>query len=634
MTTQQILLKYWGHNSFRPLQEDIINSVLDGKDTLALLPTGGGKSICFQVPALSKEGVCLVITPLIALMKDQVENLKQKKIKAIAVCSGMHRNEIEIALNNCIYGQIKFLYVSPERLETSMMQESLKQMNINLIAVDEAHCISQWGYDFRPPYLRIANIRQFLPSVPILGLTATATTDVVDDIQERLMFSEKNVFRKSFERKNLTYVVIKEEDKYKRLLGIIRKVKGSGIIYVRSRRKTKEISDFLKKNKIPADHYHAGLDAVVRDKKQLEWMKNRNRIIVSTNAFGMGIDKPDVRLVIHMDIPDSVEAYFQEAGRAGRDEKRSFAVLMYDAADVSNAKRNFSLSFPDPDKIRAVYRTLGNYLQLPVGGGKELAFDFDMQEFCEKYKLSSILVHNSLRFLEREGYLLMNEALSSPSRLHFVLSKGDLYRFQVENPSYDTFTKVLLRSYSGIFSDFVKINESILAKRIQKTREFVETKLRQLHKFGVVSYIQQNTLPQIIYCRERVDTKNLYLSRENYNDRKKTALSRLESVIAYAQSDNKCRSQSLLLYFGDTKAKRCGKCDVCLKRNKLELSELEFDIVLNQIKPLLKDRSFTPEELSEQIRGVKDDQLINVITWLLDNSKIYFDKDKRLKWRK
>jgi len=634
LTIQQILLKYWGHNSFRPLQEDIINSVLNGNDTLALLPTGGGKSICFQVPALSMSGVCLVITPLIALMKDQVENLKQKNINAVAVTSGMHRNEIEIALNNCIYGSTKFLYISPERLETTMMIESLKQMDVCMIAVDEAHCISQWGYDFRPPYLRISNIRKLLPNVPVLALTATATTDVVDDIQEKLLFSEKNIYRKSFERKNLTYVVIKEEDKYRRLLGIVRKVKGPGIIYVRSRRKTKEISDLLKKNKIPADYYHAGLDSVVRDKKQVEWMKNRSRIMVATNAFGMGIDKSDVRLVVHIDIPDSLEAYFQEAGRAGRDEKQSFAVLLYDDADISNAKRNFSLSFPDPDKIRSVYRSLGNYLQLPVGGGKELAFDFDMQEFCENYKLSSMLVHNSLRFLEREGYLLMNEALSSPSRLHFNLSKEDLYRFQVENPTYDNFTKILLRSYSGIFSDFVKINESILAKRTGKNKEYIITKLMQLHKLNAITYIPQNTNPQIVYCRERVDVKNLYLSKENYKDRKSNALIRLDSVIAYARSENKCRSQSLLQYFSDTEAKRCGKCDVCLKRNKLELSELEFDIVLNQIKPLLKEKSYTPEELSEKIRGVNEDQLINVVMWLLDNDKVFYDNEKRLKWRK
>jgi ATP-dependent DNA helicase RecQ len=397
--------------------------------------------------------------------------------------------------------------------------------------------------------------------------------------------------------------------------------------------KTKEISGFLKKNNISSDYYHAGIDTSERDKKQAQWMKNRIRVMVATNAFGMGIDKPDVRFVIHFDIPDSLEAYFQEAGRAGRDEKLSFAVLLFDDADISNAKRKFSLSFPDPDKIRVVYRSLGNFLQLPVGGGKELAFDFDMQEFCENYKLPPILVHNSLQFLEREGYLLMNQALSSPSRLHFILSKEDLYRFQVENPLYDNFTKILLRSYSGIFTDFVKINESILAKRIAKTREFVVTKLLKLNKLGVITYIPQNTLPQIVYCRERVDIKDIYLSKENYRDRKSAARTRLESVIEYAQSNNKCRSQLLLLYFGDSKAKRCGKCDVCLKRNKLELSELEFDIVLNQIKPLLKVKSFTPEELSEQIRGVNDDSLINVITWLLDNDKIFYDKERRLRWR-
>ena len=633
MTIQQILLKYWGHKSFRPLQEDIINSVLEGKDTLALLPTGGGKSICFQVPALKIEGVCLVITPLIALMKDQVENLKNKNIKAVAIYSGMHRNEIEIALNNCIYGDVKFLYLSPERLETISFREILRQMKVGLIAVDEAHCISQWGYDFRPPYLTIAKVRPLLPGVPVLALTATATVDVVQDIQEKLLFPVTNVFRKSFERKNLTYYVIKEEDKFNRLLRIVRKIKGSGIVYVRSRRKTKEISDFFNKNNITSDYYNAGLDNATRDIKQKEWMKGRKRIMVATNAFGMGIDKPDVRFVVHIDIPDSLEAYFQEAGRAGRDEKQSHAILMFDDADLSNARRNFAISFPDPDKIRDVYRALGNYFQLPVGGGRETAFDFDIHEFCENYKFSSILVHNALRFLEKEGYLLTNEALATPSRIIFRLEKEDIYKFQVENPGFDNFIKVLLRSYSGIFSDFVKINENLLAKRIEKTIDYVVTTLLKLNKLGVVIYIRQNTKPQIIYCRERVDIKNIYFSKENYSERKKVALRKLESVISYAKSDNKCRSQVLLLYFGDTGSKRCGKCDVCLRRNKLKLSELEFDLVLEQIKPLLKEKPYKPEELFLKIHDVDDDKLSAVVMWLLDNGKVYYDTDQRLKWK-
>ena len=626
-------MKYWGYPGFRPMQENIINSVLDGKDSLGLLPTGGGKSICFQVPAMAMDGICIVITPLIALMKDQVENLNKKGIKAVAIYSGMHRNAIDIALSNCIYSDVKFLYLSPERLETDMFRERLKKMNVCLLAVDEAHCISQWGYDFRPPYLRINDTRKYLPGVPVLALTATATPEVVIDIQDKLGFKEKNVFQKSFERKNLSYVVLHEEDKLRKLLIILNNVKGTAIIYVRNRRKTKEISDFLNKKKIICDYYHAGLDPKIRDKKQSEWMKGKKRVIVSTNAFGMGIDKPNVRLVIHLDLTDSIEAYFQEAGRAGRDEKKSYAVLLYQDSDVLDAKHRLESSYPKLDLIKNIYQALGNYFQLAVGSGKDMSFDFDIVEFCENYKFSPLLVFNSLTFLEKEGYLILSNALYQPSLLYFNVNKDDLYRFQVRNASYDVFIKLLLRSYSGLLNDFVKIYETEIAKRANVKKEAVNRYLNNLQKLGLLTYIPQKNKPQVVFCKERIDKKELYISKENYKDRKVAAEKRLEAVINYTNSITKCRSLALLEYFGETDSKRCGVCDVCLQRNKMELSEFEFDIILEKIKPLLQKKACSLQEIADFVKRVNDDKIIKVVRFLLDNDKVRYDKNKKIKWR-
>jgi len=451
---EQILVKYWGYSKFRPLQEDIIQSVMSGRDTLALMPTGGGKSLTFQVPAMATDGICIVITPLIALMKDQVENLKQRDIKAIAIYSGMTQEEIDIALENCIYGNVKFLYISPERLETEIFKLRVKHMNISILAIDEAHCISEWGYDFRPSYLKIAEFRNHIQNVPVLALTATATPKVVIDIQEKLLFKEKNVLQKSFERKNLTYLVRNVEDKLNYLIDTIQKVKGSGIIYVRNRKKTKEIALFLQKNKISADYYHAGLKHEDRSLKQNAWKTGARKIMVATNAFGMGIDKPDVRFVIHFDLPDSIEAYFQEAGRAGRDEKKASAVLLYNNSDKVKAEQRIETNFPEIKEIREVYQALGNYFKIPFGGGKLSSYDFVISDFAKNYNFNLIKIISSINFLQREGYIELTDELNSASKIHFKASRDDLYKFQVANAKFDGFIKLILRSYTCLLYTF------------------------------------------------------------------------------------------------------------------------------------------------------------------------------------
>jgi len=607
---------------------------MQGNDTLALLPTGGGKSVCFQVPALAMDGLCLVISPLIALMKDQVENLKKKGIKAVAIYSGMHYNQIDLALDNCVHGDTRFLYLSPERLANETVRLRLRKMKVNLIAVDEAHCISQWGYDFRPPYLQIADIRELLPNAPVLALTATATPDVINDIQDKLEFKSKNVFTKSFERKNLTYAVVKEEDKLNRLLRMISKVSGSGIIYVRNRRKTREIADFLNKNAIPATYYHAGLDTLMRDAHQNQWMSGAKRIIVATNAFGMGIDKANVRLVAHFDLPETLEAYFQEAGRAGRDDKKAFAILLYCEDDIINAKYNLEISYPLVEEIRNVYKCIGNYFNLALGSGKDVSFDFDIAAFSGVYNLKTLTVFNSLKFLEKEGYLLTSDGFYQSSMLHVTANKEILYRFQVENRMYDDFIKTILRTYGGVFNDFVKINEteiSIHSKDISKQK--VSEYLKNLDKLGILSYVPSKEWPQVIFCRERLDEKNIFISQEHYYKRKKIAEAKLEAVIDYCSSRLKCRSQILLKYFGEEDPQRCGQCDVCLERNKLGLSEMEFDKIVEQLKPMLLKETKTFDEVVQLIKYVGDDSAINAIRWLIENDKIGENEDGGLFWK-
>jgi len=633
LTIHQILLKYWGYSSFRPLQEEIIQSVLKGEDTLALLPTGGGKSICYQVPALAKEGMCLVISPLISLMKDQVDSLKIKGIAAAAIHSGMHPDEQERVLSNARFGALKLLYISPERLATDRIRELLRKSRISLLAVDEAHCVSQWGYDFRPPYLKIAEIRPFIPGTPLLALTATATPKVVKDIQEKLQFRQEHAIRKSFERKNLTYLVIKEEDKPGRLLKILFKVKGSGILYVRNRRETKLIAEFLKKNKISADYYHAGLLQKVRDQKQNAWIKEECRIMVATNAFGMGIDKHNVRVVIHMDLPDCIEAYFQEAGRAGRDEKRAWAVLLYENADLLEARKNLLQAFPGISTIRSVYQALGNYFQIPAGSGKDSRFDMDLAAFASEYKFQPVIAYNSLKFLEKEGYIMLSDAMHRPSRIYVKADKESLYRFQVENEFYDLLLKTILRSYTGVLTEFVGFSEAELARRAGISTDELVKHLKRLEKLRIIDYTTASDKPQLVYLDDRLDGKDIRISPVYYQDRLKEARQRLEAMIQYAESGNKCRSQQLLEYFGEKTSKRCGRCDICLERNKLGLNEMEFDEILKIIKPMLNSGWTATDQLVEAVPAFNEDKVLMVIRWLMDSGKIVKNGEGSYKWR-
>lgn len=628
----QVLTRYWGYTEFRPLQEEIILSVLDGKDTLALLPTGGGKSICFQVPAMAQEGLCLVVSPLIALMKDQVQNLQERGIAAAAIVSGMHRREIDIALDNAAYGKTKFLYVSPERLTSPLFRERVQKMKVNLIAVDEAHCISQWGYDFRPPYLRIAELRELVgKDIPVMALTATATPEVVDDIQEKLTFREKNVFQKSFERTNLAYVVLHEEDKYGRLLKMARNLKGSGVVYARNRRKTKEIAHYLNHQGISADFYHAGLDPKERDLKQYNWIKNRVQVMVATNAFGMGIDKPDVRFVVHMDLPDTLEAYFQEAGRAGRDEKKAFATLLTVKADRDELRARVEASFPDPVDIRTVYQCLANHFQLAIGAGLEAEYEFDLAEFSRKYALEPVLVFNALKILQMDGYLEFSEALNTPSMLQMTIAQQDLYAFQIAHRKLDGIIKLLLRSYSGLFEGFVKIDEDEMARRAGQPLDTIVQYLMVLHDHDVVEYLPRSKKPRITYTQERVDSNQISISKEVYHDRKENALKRLESVLHYVESTTKCRSQILLEYFGEKDPPRCGICDVCLERNKLELSNLEFEHVSEQVKAVLDEEHRTLTALVQAV-DAREDKVIKVIQWLNEHGKLKLDIEGKYYW--
>ncbi|MEA1874627.1 MAG: ATP-dependent DNA helicase RecQ [Bacteroidota bacterium] len=628
---QKILVKYWGFSTFRDLQEEIIQSVADGKDTLGLMPTGGGKSITFQVFSLSRDGICLVITPLIALMKDQVFNLHKRKIKAAAIYSGMSKAEMDMALNNAMNGNYKFLYLSPERLQTELFRERLKQMNVNLIAVDESHCISQWGYDFRPSYLEIANIRELIPDVPILALTATATPEVVDDIQDKLQFKTKNVLKKSFERKNLSYVVRETENKGYELLKIAKNIPGSAVVYVRSRNKTKQIAEYLRKYGHSADFYHAGLSKEIREKKQEDWQNDKIRIMVSTNAFGMGIDKPNVRWVVHVDLPDTLEAYFQEAGRGGRDEKKAWAVLLFNKSDEAKLTRRIGISFPPVDKIKRTYEALGNYFQLPVGAGEGMAYDFDIYDFSKKFQIDINTTYHSLQVLKRQSYIELTDELNNPSRILFKVKRDDLYKFQVANQGYDAFIKLLLRSYTGLFTNFTPISEDLLAKRANTKVNVIVEYLKHLTKLSVIDYIPRKNKPLIIYTQSRVGQDHLFIDGKDYRERKARFEKRLSAVLHYANTMAKCRSQILLEYFGQKNPNRCGQCDVCLRRNELGLSKYEFDLILEQTKVKIKENPLLLNELVEKSKYPQE-KLIKVIEWLFDNKKIKRDEENRLFW--
>ncbi len=628
----QILLRYWGYPKFRSLQLEIIESIADGKDTLGLMPTGGGKSITFQVYSLSTNGICLVITPLIALMKDQVENLNRRGIKALAIHSGMSSLEIKLTLDNAVWGDYKFLYVSPERLNSDRFLERLEKMDVNLVTVDEAHCISQWGYDFRPSYLNIVKLREVLPGTKFLALTATATPRVADDIQEKLGFKEKNLLQMSFRRENLNYLVRDVENKMGYLLDTLRKVSGSGVIYVRSRKATREISDELRKQKISADFYHAGLNNQVRSYKQDLWINGKTRVIVATNAFGMGIDKPNVRFVIHWDSPDSLEAYFQEAGRAGRDGKKAAAVLLFNNADKTKLKKHVTVAFPEIDNIKKIYQSLCNYLQVAEGYGKSQVFEFSLQSFAQAFKYQQAMVYNSLKILQREGYLEYTEEVDSPSRIYFTVSRDDLYKFQVENAGFDGFIKLILRSYTGLFSGYVALDEELLAKRAGVDRDKVYNYLKHLRQLKIVDYIPRNQTPFIYFTKERAKIERLKISKENYDLRKKDFLNRINSVIHYATSTTKCRSQLLLEYFGETDSVRCGQCDVCKSVETLEISNVEFEEISRRIKNIIAEPC-SYENLLMKLSGDQE-KMRQTVKWLLDNNKIIYRIDNKLEWSK
>ncbi|OOQ56844.1 RecQ family ATP-dependent DNA helicase [Mucilaginibacter pedocola] len=628
MTTRELLKQYWGHDNFRPMQEEIIASVLTGNDTLALLPTGGGKSVCFQVPAMARDGICIVVSPLIALMKDQVENLRAKGIDAISIVSGMSRREVDIALDNCIYGYTKFLYLSPERLLSELVQERIKYMNVNLFAVDEAHCISQWGYDFRPPYLHIADLRELHPKVPVLGLTATATADVREDIKEKLQFKPGSLtFQQSFARKNLSYVVRHTENKSRSLMDIATGIKGSGIIYTRSRKGTMDVAKFLNQNNIRADFYHAGLSADERAEKQEAWKNNRTRIIVATNAFGMGIDKPDVRFVAHLEIPDSLEAYYQEAGRGGRDEQKAYAVLLYDQIDRARREKMFVQNFPSVDEIKVVYHQLGNYCRVAYDTGEGASFDIDLAEFCAQYKLDPIKTLNSLKFLEQNEYVAFSESVYLPSRFRFEVLNEELYNFQIQNPGWEPFVKTLLRSYGGAFDNYVRLREFDLARRTAMSVQQVIEGLTQLQSFGLLSYLPQTDKPQITWTRPRQQNNNIYIDKADIDNRKATYRQKMEAVFAYAEH-KRCRSQMLLAYFDEQNAPKCGSCDVCLAEKRRKNASEIFENITNEIVQLLSTDNYTITELITAIKPGNEKEKIETIRLLLDAGKIKTDGER------
>lgn len=620
-TIHEILKQYWGYDKFRPLQEEIIQSILSGKDTLGLMPTGGGKSITFQVPAMLLQGVCIVVTPLIALMKDQKDNLRARGIKATAVYSGMSRQEIIVALENCIFGDYKFLYVSPERLTTELFQAKLKAMKVSLLVVDESHCISQWGYDFRPSYLRIAEIRELIPDVPVLALTATATPEVVTDIQQKLHFRKENLFRKSFDRSNLSYVVRATDNKTEELKRILARVEGTAIVYVRSRKRTKEISDILNQAGLSADYYHAGLSHDTKEKKQEAWKNDQCRIIVSTNAFGMGIDKPDVRIVVHIDLPNSPEEYYQEAGRAGRDEKKAYAVILYSNADQAKLRKRITDAFPEREFIRNVYHSLGNFFQIAEGAGFEAVFDFEPAKFCSAYKYAMIPVHHSLNLLQQAGYIEYDPEADSLSRILFTIHRDELYRLKEFDVKTTTLINTLLRSYTGLFADYVFIREELLIQRTGLTRQEIYDRLIMLSRQHILHYVPGRKGPLIVFTQSRQDAALVRIPKSVYEDMKDRYTRRIESMIEYATSTEHCRTRILLHYFGEKTYADCGRCDICLAKKEGRLTASKFAEIEQAIRMQLKDTGATQQELTDNLPYLEE-HIIETIRYLIDEGFI------------
>ena len=618
----QLLKQYWGYDSFRGIQEEIINSISENKDTLGLMPTGGGKSITFQVPALAKDGLCLVITPLIALMKDQVQNLRKRGIKALSIYSGMSRQDIITTLENCIFGNYKFLYISPERLDTEIFRTKLRKMKVSMITVDESHCISQWGYDFRPAYLKIAEIRELLPDVPVLALTATATPEVVKDIQARLHFRRENVFRMSFERSNLAYIVRKTDNKTGELLHILRSMPGSAIVYVRNRRRTKEITELLNNEDITADFYHAGLDDATKDIRQHRWQSGGSRVMVATNAFGMGIDKPDVRIVIHMDLPDSIEAYFQEAGRAGRDGQKAYAVILYAKADKTTLHKRIPDTFPEKEYIKDVYEHLQYYYQMAMGDGLDCVREFNIEDFCRKFKYFPVPVDSAVKILTQAGYREYTGEQDNTSRLLFTIRRDELYRLREMGDDMDKLIQTVLRSYTGVFTDYTYINEDSLAIRTGLTRWQIYEQLVHLAKLRIVSYIPRKKTPYIIYTRERIEAQLIHISPEIYEERKARYETRINAMLEYVTNDTLCRSRMLLDYFGEKNEHNCGQCDTCIGlRKQTATCQPDREELYEKIHEILSGAPQTPAGLLEQL-PIEKELLTEALHRLLDEGKI------------
>ncbi len=595
--------------------------MLDGTDTLALLPTGGGKSICFQVPAMAREGICLVVSPLIALMKDQVEQLKRRGISAVAIYSGMSKREIDITLDNCKFGNVKFLYVSPERLKTELFLARAMQMQISLLAIDEAHCISQWGYDFRPPYLEIAQFRELIPQVPCIALTATATEEVKEDIQEKLEFKNPNVFQKSFARANLSYSVRYEESKEVKLVDIFRKVAGTGIVYVRSRRRTREIAEYLQKNQISADFYHAGLSNEIRAKKQDDWIQNRTRIIVSTNAFGMGIDKPDVRMVVHLDLPVTLEAYYQEAGRAGRDEKLAFATVLFSKLDIEDLQKRVRTSYPTIEEIKRVYQSLANFYKIAVGSNLLATYDFDLERFAKTYELEYAVAYHSLKRLEEQGFIQLNESYYNPSKLMFLVQKEQLYQFQIANEKLDPLIKLVLRAYGGsLFNNLMTISEKQLAQHIRLTEKLIVQQFEFLHKSEIVHFEKRKDKPQLTFTTERYAIQNLPFDKKGFEMRRNRDISKMEEVASYMMHQRRCRTLLLLEYFGEISDDKCGICDFCLDQKKQKKITVSYE---REILDLLEHTPLPLRKITTEI-GTNPHKILDTIREMVETGELYY----------
>jgi len=630
VATGQVLKQYWGYQSFRPLQEDVIRSVLEGKDTLALMPTGGGKSLCYQVPALLNEGLCLVISPLIALMKDQVESLRKKGITAYAIYSGLSRGEVINTLKVASESNCKFLYVSPERLETALFKEYLPGLGVSMIAVDEAHCISQWGYDFRPPYLRIASLREELPSAPVIALTASATPDVQNDICDKLQFKNRNIFHQSFERPNLSYSVLRVDSRINKIIDILKNVPGTGIVYCRSRKRTKELADLIRMQGISVDHYHAGLARDERNRRQEDWIADRTRVIVCTNAFGMGIDKPNVRVVIHADSPDCLENYYQEAGRAGRDGKNAYAVFLYAEKDVRELERSVELRFPSLDDIRAVYHAICNYLQLPAESGEGEYYNFDLVDFIKKFRLNAQMVIYAIKALEQDGWMSFSEQIFLPATVRFTTNKEYLYQFERDQPQWEPLIKTLLRAYEGIFDHAVAISVRTLGRMMQRETAEVEKQLVMLHGRRVLEYVPEKDTPQILLLRDRIRSEHLSIDIRTLHKRKEKFVERIGNLVRYIHNGTECRSRIIASYFGDDKLKDCGICDNCLRRKSLNLTREEFDTINSRIISSVKGQSIHTSVLLQNLKGIKKEKAWTVINFLQSENKIELDKDGRV----